>query len=610
DSVTTIADSTFKNCDELTEIILPDTITSLGTYIFSDCDKLENISIPSDFSELPDGLFSGCKSLKEMTLPENITEIPRNLFNCCYALTDVNIPESVTTISDHAFYKCTNLENISIPATVDSIEYWAFDSTKWLENKKAENPLVIVNNVLVDGTTYSGELEIPENVTKISGYAFEACAGLEKITIPEQVIEIGESAFYNCGKLTDVVIENPDCVIEDSANVFTNSWGYASPMGMIPGDFNGIIYCHENSTAHEYAVKFERAYSIIGSNIVYDPIVPEPITTYIDPAKTSTVTWTSYTTVSQVSADAPQESVTPETSLVSTTVTTNLITEPAETTTVTTLSTTTSSLSELTTTTTSTTTSINEPTTTTSEAIKKTYDINDETYRTYVDSLGEKIAYEEEFVAYLNEAYTDIEDIRYTHVYNAIGNENVKGVNSRLYIVESIVPGTNEKARQFEKINFYWGTSNEDEYSYGFLNYDEVFGGNYSINEINAHLEKENLKAHMVSVAAIGNSDKKVVHYDDISEENVVATFLELNEQFGAEIYGYSTEMENVDIFYDASFGDADGDNELTVRDCSFIALAIAQGRNDELSDSADYNSDGEVTVRDAAAIAKSLAQA
>lgn len=55
--------------------------------------------------------------------------------------------------------------------------------------------------------------------------------------------------------------------------------------------------------------------------------------------------------------------------------------------------------------------------------------------------------------------------------------------------------------------------------------------------------------------------------------------------------------------------GDADGDNELTVRDCSFIAITIAQGRNDELSDSADYNGDNKVNVRDAAAIAKSLAQ-
>lgn len=55
--------------------------------------------------------------------------------------------------------------------------------------------------------------------------------------------------------------------------------------------------------------------------------------------------------------------------------------------------------------------------------------------------------------------------------------------------------------------------------------------------------------------------------------------------------------------------GDADGDNEVTVRDCAFIAAALAQGRSDEFTENADFNDDGKVNVRDAAAIAKSLAE-
>ena len=248
--------------------------------------------------------------------------------------------------------------------------------------------------------------------------------------------------------------------------------------------------------------------------------------------------------------------------------------------------------------------------TTASETTEKTYDINNEAYRNYVDSLGEKIAYEEEFVAYLNKAYTLTEDERYTHVYNAAGNENVKGINNRLYIVETIVPGTNEKARQFEKFHFYWGTSDEDEYAYGFLNYDDIFGGDYIANEINTYLEEKKLNARVVTVEKGGSPAKKVVHYDDTSEENVVATFLAINEKFGAKVCAYSTEMENLEIFYDDSIlvGDADGDNELTVRDCSFIARKIAEGKATDIPNSADFNGDGEVNVRDAAAIATHLA--
>ncbi len=54
--------------------------------------------------------------------------------------------------------------------------------------------------------------------------------------------------------------------------------------------------------------------------------------------------------------------------------------------------------------------------------------------------------------------------------------------------------------------------------------------------------------------------------------------------------------------------GDANGDNEVNVRDCACIALALAAGKGDTIPMSADFNSDGKVDVRDAAAIATMLA--
>ncbi len=55
--------------------------------------------------------------------------------------------------------------------------------------------------------------------------------------------------------------------------------------------------------------------------------------------------------------------------------------------------------------------------------------------------------------------------------------------------------------------------------------------------------------------------------------------------------------------------GDANGDNEVTVRDCAVIASALATGKAKKLNSSADFNKDGEVNVRDAAAISKTLAK-
>ena len=57
--------------------------------------------------------------------------------------------------------------------------------------------------------------------------------------------------------------------------------------------------------------------------------------------------------------------------------------------------------------------------------------------------------------------------------------------------------------------------------------------------------------------------------------------------------------------------GDANGDNELNVSDCAFIARTLAKRETIDVTvnPAADYNNDGKVTVSDAATIARDLAK-
>ena len=48
------------------------------------------------------------------------------------------------------------------------------------------------------------EIEIPEGVTEIEGYAFNSCSGLIEITIPKSVKRINEYVFHNCKNLKTV----------------------------------------------------------------------------------------------------------------------------------------------------------------------------------------------------------------------------------------------------------------------------------------------------------------------------------------------------------------------------------------------------------------------
>lgn len=103
DGVTTIGNSAFYWCFDLTSVILPDSVTSIG-----------------------DSAFYECRNLRSVNLPDNLTDIGWYAFYKCGGLTTIVIPEGVTTISADAFSYCNALSSVTIPTGVTSIQYNAF----------------------------------------------------------------------------------------------------------------------------------------------------------------------------------------------------------------------------------------------------------------------------------------------------------------------------------------------------------------------------------------------------------------------------------------------------------------------------------------------------
>lgn len=102
-------------------------------------------------------------------------------------------------------------------------------------------------------------------------------------------------------------------------------------------------------------------------------------------------------------------------------------------------------------------------------------------------------------------------------------------------------------------------------------------------------------------------------------------TFSNSSSEFTGTIYGYEgSTAQSYSKTYNRLFesigsgieppkpsisGDANGDGKLNVRDCAFIANALAKGQGSTLPLAADFNEDGKTNVRDAAAIASYLAK-
>ena len=345
DGVWYIEGEMFSGCTKLKSITMPDSVGQFGGSVFKDCISLTSITIPAGVETMYDNMFPGCINLTtikvsenssylveedgvifskdkktlyrcppgdprtEYTIPNGVTSIRGAAFAGCTALTSVVIPDSVGIISGATFWDCVNLGSITISKCAWHLERESFEDTLWLKEKQKENPLVVVNDTLIDGQTCTGDVAIPDGVTYISYSAFkgnenitsvvmpdsvtktgmgvfENCSNLKSVTLSKNLTEINGNVFYNCSSLVSIVLPesvtavygwgsgtflnseklesvtflNPNCEIPDSARtIFSRmdeNYQYY---------FDGTICGYEGSTAQAYAEKYGYKFKSLGT---------------------------------------------------------------------------------------------------------------------------------------------------------------------------------------------------------------------------------------------------------------------------------------------------------------------------------------------------------
>ncbi len=266
DSITTIADNAFARCNSLTSITvdpannaycdidgvlfnksqttliqypggksgdysIPNSVITIGDGAFCDCDSLTGVIIPDSVTTIGDGAFCDCNSLTGVIIPDSVTTIGSWAFDYCDSLTDVTIPNSVTTIGNYAFRYCGSLTGVTIPDGVTTIGNGAFRGCDSLT-----------------GTT------IPDSVITIGNYAFSSCDNLTSVTIGNGVTTIGDEAFYSCTSLTGVTIGNSVTTIGDEAFDECNSLAGVYFRGDCPASVGiDVFYLYSYATAYYIA---------------------------------------------------------------------------------------------------------------------------------------------------------------------------------------------------------------------------------------------------------------------------------------------------------------------------------------------------------------------
>ena len=135
--VTTIGHAAFFN-SAVTSVTIPDSVTSISDSAFINCPQLTNISIPNSVTYIGFSAFSSCTSLKSITLPSSLSFISGALFLGCSQLTTIHIPVSVTSIGNNAFADCPSLMTVT----------YSGSKTQWDAITKGSNNDVLENHLI------------------------------------------------------------------------------------------------------------------------------------------------------------------------------------------------------------------------------------------------------------------------------------------------------------------------------------------------------------------------------------------------------------------------------------------------------------------------------
>ena len=199
------------------DLIIPDTVTSISDYAFADCQGLTSVTIPNGVTSIGRCTFYDCLNLTHITIPDSVTEIEQLAFIGCSGLISITIPNGVTSIGDRAFEGCRRLTNIILPNSLTSIGSCIFKDCKSLTNITIPNKVTIISSAAFENCVGLTQISIPSSVTKIDNLAFRTCSKLKQISIPNSVTIIGNAAFYRCTGLTNITLGTGVTTINDNA---------------------------------------------------------------------------------------------------------------------------------------------------------------------------------------------------------------------------------------------------------------------------------------------------------------------------------------------------------------------------------------------------------
>lgn len=197
DDGTVTSISGLQYISKLKEVDIPTTVTSISSQAFVNDSDLEIVKIPdnSPISKIDYGTFANCNNLTDIDIPNSVTEIGKNAFSNCSSLARMELSGNVTSIGESAFMGCSSLASVKILNGTTTIGNYAFNGLSNLTSVELSNDTATIGQYAFAGCSNLTNFTMPENINTIGQRAFGGCSAIDSITVPDDVSTVENEAF-------------------------------------------------------------------------------------------------------------------------------------------------------------------------------------------------------------------------------------------------------------------------------------------------------------------------------------------------------------------------------------------------------------------------------
>ena len=284
-SVTSIGQSAFQGCYELSFVTIPNSVTSIGNYAFYRCSGLTSIVIGSGVTSIGNCAFANNEGLTYVTVYSSPSTIGEDLF-----VNSTNIKEVIfdCEIVTSLFQGVTTIENVTIKDGVKEIGISAFSGLTNITSIFLPNSITSIGGSAFGGCTGLNSIDLPNSLISIGDYAFYGCSGLNSLVIPNSVSTIGASAFANCNNLFSVTIGSGVTSIGDRAFIYNPPYYVSSVQYIVkkaiwltntpPNGYKNVGASINYVSNDQYSsLSNTKEYQFLSSKFIVDGIVYVPV---------------------------------------------------------------------------------------------------------------------------------------------------------------------------------------------------------------------------------------------------------------------------------------------------------------------------------------------